>query len=140
MGEDKPQALSSDIESGRGGGEGCPIPRYPSTKQSARDTGSIFIEQFLCLSNLWLRAKMMPVKCDSEFCPQGLCKSLGISFIHSFTHQTFLSVFPIIALPVPCTLPGSEEVLNDYLCGTQMREEMRNSRRPMMKGPGACLR
>ena len=50
----------------------------------------------------------MPVKRDSELCPQGLCKSPG-DLIHSFIHSSdILSVLFITVLPVRCMLPGSQ--------------------------------
>ena len=100
-GEVKPPAINSERDWGE---EKGPTPFPPPTNyqhsSQPRDTWSIFIEHFLCLSNLCLRAKRMPMKHDSEFSPQGLCKSLGdliYSFINSFIHQTFLHVLFIIA-------------------------------------------
>jgi hypothetical protein len=61
---------------------------YLSAYQSACDTQSIFIEHFLCLSDVWLRAKKIPVKHDTEILS---LRTLQVilkldSFIHSFIH------------------------------------------------------
>ena len=84
--EVKPPALSRVM----GGGAWSPLPCY-CINIPALDTQSAFMEHFLCLSDLWLRAERMPVKHDSELCPQGLCKSLGTSFIHSSDNVVLVS-------------------------------------------------
>ena len=137
MGGSKPQPLSSDRESqGR---------RRVPLSDTHQNSQPMTLGQYL-LSTFSVFPPVAEGKDDASetwfriLSPRTLQVIWRLhSFIHSFIHQTFVSVVSIIALPTPCTFPGSEEALNEYLWDAQMREEMRNCRRPLMKGTGTCL-
>lgn len=77
----------------------------------------------------------MPIKHDSELCPQGLCKSLWDLihlFIHLFFRHFYLSCSLVYVLPVPCVMPGSQQVLSKYLLDSGRGNEWENERHWML--------